>query len=600
MRKTIKGLSAILMTSVLAVSASAAAMTASASTLTIKNATVEQEDKSTHLYNAYAVMTGTLASDGKTLSNLEWGDGVNSDAFVAALKSFDNTTFGTLATTGESATNVAAKLKNYSNVEGLAKVFNTSGILVASKANALTKHADGKYGSDDIANGWYIVTDSIATNAKTPNDDTGITNVRSANLLQIVGNTQVEPKYSVPSLEKKIIEGSDEVDANQANIGDIITYQIKVPVPDMTGYNKYFYIVEDTLSKGLNYNNNSVSISYGGSSTPLTLDSDGAGGSETGDYYVNTSAYNETTGTKIEIVFENFLTKFKSVDAGTDIIITYTATLNDNAVITNAGNPNNAKLHYSNDPNHNYNGKSSSNPDEPSDTDVMGETPNDVVKTYTTAIKIKKVDQDGNPLKGATFTLTADNLNKVIVSAGTTFTEAADGTYWKLKNGSYTSVAPDTATLSAAAKAEYENDGKKYKKVETAPTSTAATTSGTTKTIVGTVDDSGILTFTGLGAGTYTLEETGVPDGYNKAQNVSFTLGNSPAPTLTAPNWTNTNTNFTTEDNMYAISIQNNKGIELPTTGGVGTTIFYIIGGLMISGALVLLIVKKRMSIKEK
>ena len=51
---------------------------------------------------------------------------------------------------------------------------------------------------------------------------------------------------------------------------------------------------------------------------------------------------------------------------------------------------------------------------------------------------------------------------------------------------------------------------------------------------------------------------------------------------------------------MYAISIQNNKGIELPTTGGVGTTIFYIIGGLMISGALVLLIVKKRMSIKEK
>ena len=194
----------------------------------------------------------------------------------------------------------------------------------------------------------------------------------------------------------------------------------------------------------------------------------------------------------------------------------------------------------------------------------------------------------------------ADNLNKVIVSAGTTFTEAADGTYWKLKNGSYTSVAPDAATLSAAAKAEYENDGKKYKKVETAQTSTAATTSGTTKTIVGTVDDSGILTFTGLGAGTYTLEETGVPDGYNKAQDVSFTLGNSPAPTLTAPNWTNTNTNFTTEDNMYAISIQNNKGIELPTTGGVGTTIFYIIGGLMISGALVLLIVRNRMSIKEK
>ena len=53
-------------------------------------------------------------------------------------------------------------------------------------------------------------------------------------------------------------------------------------------------------------------------------------------------------------------------------------------------------------------------------------------------------------------------------------------------------------------------------------------------------------------------------------------------------------------DEYFEFNIANNKGVTLPGTGGVGTTIFYIIGGLMISGALVLLIVKKRMSIKEK
>ncbi len=93
--------------------------------------------------------------------------------------------------------------------------------------------------------------------------------------------------------------------------------------------------------------------------------------------------------------------------------------------------------------------------------------------------------------------------------------------------------------------------------------------------------DGNVISFTGLGKGTYTLVENTVPTGYNGAADVTFTVAGD--------NYTTTNLEQTAE-------VTNNKGAELPSTGGIGTTIFYIIGAILVIGAGVLLVTRRRMS----
>ena len=91
--------------------------------------------------------------------------------------------------------------------------------------------------------------------------------------------------------------------------------------------------------------------------------------------------------------------------------------------------------------------------------------------------------------------------------------------------------------------------------------------------------------FKGLAAGTYTLVESTVPAGYNKAADTDVTI-------------TNKSVEATNLD--QDAKIENNKGVELPSTGGMGTTILYIVGGIMVAGAIVVLITKKRVNSIEK
>ena len=388
----------------------------------------------------------------------------------------------------------------------------------------------------------------------------------------------------------------------------------------MTGYNKYFFIVDDKLSPGLTYNPDSINISIEGVSGDLKKDENGVYtdyATDNADYYVKSSEYSIEDGTEIKIVFENFLEnmKNKGVTAGKDVTITYTATLNKDANIvstgTNAGNPNTANLVYSNNPNHSYKGITDENPDTPdypdepnpgtpgdpnNPADVVGETPEDKVNTYTTAIRIKKVDQDGQPLKGASFTLEGTKLKSVRVVTGSQFEQANDGTYWKLKNGSYTLTDP--SALSEKEQNKYESTTQKYKKIPA--NATVLNAEGEPLKITATVDDDGYLTFSGLNAGSYTLKETGVPSGYNKAEDIAFTLA-AEVKDKDSATWTNSSNVFgrLDSDAMFPTEIENVKGTTLPTTGGIGTKLFYIIGGLLVSGSLVLLITKKRMGAKE-
>lgn len=606
--KTNKRLLALLTSGLLAVVPVAAtgltAFAAGTSTLTITDT-----DTASHTYNAYQIIKGTKV-DGK-LTELTFGDGVNSATLISTL----NTNAAALGintiasnATAQYVAEELSKITDADKIEKLAKLFNTSGVLTTTKT-ALTKSTD-TYSASTFDDGWYLVLDESTLNgANTPT-------VRSANLLQIVGNTEVNAKHSLPTLEKYILEDTDsdgdieEIKANTAAIGDTVAYEIKTQVPDVTGYDKYFFIVEDTLSEGLTFDPDSIAVKVGtdvltkDTSSKATAYTEAAGG----EYYVDTTAV--TGGTQIKVVFEDFLSYVEAEEIAKDtpVIITYNATLNEDASTDpEVGNPNTAKLVYSNDPNFDYQGQGTDVPYEPEEEDptaetpgdVVGETPEDKVNTFTTAIKLIKIDQDGLSLKGATFKLTSDDLNKVEIVSTATFTADSNGTYWKLNNGSYTKVDP--SGLSDALKAKYESTSAKYKKVVSAAVENTAAKVGsdTAKSVSATVDDSGILTITGLDAGTYTLTETGVPTGYNKAEDITFTISANVIDENSVT-WSNNKSTLDTTEKLFPITIENRQGAVLPTTGGIGTKLFYILGSLLVAGSVVLLVTKKRMGAREE
>ncbi|MBR5683473.1 MAG: isopeptide-forming domain-containing fimbrial protein [Ruminococcus sp.] len=593
--KTNKRTLAILTAGLLAVTPMAmTGMTAFAATITVNKVT---GDSVTHVYKAYPIITGTISGD--KLTAMVWATGLDKNVLATALTAFDTahstskfTSFNASTTSPEQFATMLEGLTD-AQKEDLAKVFNTANIFTG--AGTALDGSGSAYTATGLDDGWYVIKDETASL-------TG--SARSANILEVRGDTPaITPKFSLPTLEKKIVDstGANPQDANTAAIGDVVYYKISTEVPDMTGYNKYFFIVSDTLSSGLTYNINSLVVKYGtGAGTAFNEDTDGPiENADTGDYYLDIS------GGTIRVVFEDFRNNMalKSIAAGTPITITYNATLNSQANTSpTVGNPNTAKLIYSNDPNVTYTGTPGTTPDEPASGEPKGETPEDKVNTYTTAIKIKKVDQDGQPLKGATFKLTGANLKKVETVSGATFTEDnTNGTYWKLSNGSYTTTDP--TTLTNEQKALYDSLTTKYTKTPVAALEQTAAIAGTDTvvSVSATVDDSGILTFTGLNAGDYTLEETGVPTGYNKADEISFTIGTSAINEYSVI-WTNSNsTAFSAmdADNMFPTTITNRKGSILPTTGGIGTKLFYIIGGMLVAGSVVLLVTKKRMGTKE-
>ena len=219
----------------------------------------------------------------------------------------------------------------------------------------------------------------------------------------------------------------------------------------------------------------------------------------------------------------------------------------------------------------------------------MGEAPEQVTNTYTTGIKLFKTNENDVKLTGAEFQITGENMVVVLVS-GDVFVEDAGGTYYKLNNGSYTETVPNQSNES-----EYASTTTKY--IKTTINNTDMDSSSVD--VRAFVDENGYLTFEGLGEGTYTIEEVTVPVGYNKAANTVVTIEWNPEAVDPAKMWTATVGGeplaFNDGEGVFDLTIKNQSGSELPSTGGMGTTIFYIVGGALVLFAVVLLVTKKRM-----
>ena len=362
------------------------------------------------------------------------------------------------------------------------------------------KASDGDLTFDGVKLGYYLVYPRGAADIKS-----GYASICS--LQSTTPDAEIEVKATYPTIDK-------EVDDPSVEVGQTVTFTVTGQVPDTTGYTEYKYIVTDTMTKGLKFDGTgSVKVTIGGADN-------------TGYKSLKDSGENG-------FILEYDMTEFQG-SVGEKIVITYTATVTDDAVCEVTTNS--AKLKYSNDPRH------------ATDSDYLGETPRVEKEVYSSKIKVIKIDNatpDTKNLEGAEFCLRSAT--------------PSDAQYYKYTEG-------DDTTPS---------------KVEWVATEEEAT-KVTTKA-------DGTAEFTGLEDGTYYLREIKAPAGYSLLDHdVEITVAG---------------TQDKDKGKMVGVTVEekivNVPGKLLPKTGGTGTTILYIVGGILVVGAGILLITKKRVEDEE-
>lgn len=548
-----------------------------------------------HTYKIYQLATGTLSADESTLSDIEKGSSAKSN------------------TTVENITALAGKTGAELGTAALA--------LVDPSKSVETVTGNGKtIAVNNLKAGYYVVTDEYTDSAADHDGDT-----LSRAMVRLVKDTEITPKNTTVPSEKKINTGNvnkkavdnEDVDYNTANVGDNVPYVVESVVPDMTDYTKFYFVLRDTLSAGLTYNGD-MKVYIG--ETELEPD----------DYTVYTTASTKVNGgTYIEVVLKNFIQHKEKKGAKIDFI--YSATVNKEAVVGNAGNPNTENIVFSSDPTTTPEGDKD-NPDKPSgmteENNPTGTTPTttDEVKTYLTGIELLKIDATtGDALEGVVFSISGKGTKTTVHKEKRhVFEEDEKGTYWLLKNGTYTTETPNTEATTVwtcydengerisgthedgahTSKCTYKTTkGNADDYVSTATkyslhTYTEETTENTPVTVsaTATTGSDGKITFTGLAAGKYTITELNTLDGYNLLTSpIELTIAFDGTALSGKFTYTSTGavvqeTPQNTEEGVVKLTVKNSKGTVLPSTGGIGTTIFYVVGSILVLAAAGLLI----------
>ena len=520
---------------------------------------VSGENKPTagHTYDIYQIFTGDL-EDG-VLANIKYGANYTPN--------------------GKAAGDLVDKsvLDSITDARAFAKSIVDNDQLTGDAAAVLNE--ENGWEAKGLDAGYYLVVE------KTVADDLPEGETLSAYIIKVLDNVVMSPKSGITSLDKIIsnddnkIHNSLDITADgkfdNVSIGSNVEFTLKTPI--LTNANDFdfcYFIISDKLCDGFTFNKD-IAVTIGGEDAVLGED------------------YTVFTGDEADgYTFRVALLKANE-NEGEDVIVTYTALLNDKAVIGEIdGNPNRANLTYSNNPEYDYedtheNGKPKDEYKPP-----LGVTVDIWTRTYTTGIKVVKVDENGNALPGATFKLEGVNVVGVLVKQEV-FTESENGEYWLLKNGFYTKDDPATEGMDTSV---YADVNKKYEK--TVVTRQDSVT--TDEMVEGTVGANGVIIFDGLGEGTFTITETVTPAGYNTIAPFNVVIEwDAPEQGSKDCNWTVKVADEEiemNEDGVFAFEVVNHSGIELPETGGIGTTIFYIVGAALVIGAVVILVTRKRMS----
>lgn len=371
-----------------------------------------------HTYEAYQILSGDLSADKATLSNIKWGEGIKAEGQTAL---------------GGDAAGYAKKLADMgNNSKELKEQAQIIGANLASASGSVTvTDPDAKNVISNLKPGYYLIKDK----------DDSLQGQESYTefILHVTDDVDANVKADVPSVEKKVKDTNDTTgettgwqDSADYDIGDDVPFQLTATLANnIESYKTYSLKFNDTLSKGLDYNNDAV----------IKL-----GDKDVTSYF--TPSYDATAKT-LTFTCDNILA-FGATNSD-KIVVEYTAKLNENAVIGAAGNPNTVYLDFSNNPNNGGEGD-------------RGKTPEDKVIVFTYKLTVNKVDKENKPLTGAEFSLFKKvngkeelvEVKKILSTnaEGTVFgfTGLDDGTYvlreTKTPDG-YNSIEDQTFTISA-------------------------------------------------------------------------------------------------------------------------------------------------------
>ena len=393
--------------------------------------------------------------------------------------------------------------------------------------------------TQNVPAGYYLIKD--ADNSYNDKHD-----AYTQFIVEVAGNVNFKPKTDYPTVEKKVKENSKETgttgdygerynDVADYSIGDAVPFKLIGSVPDMSQYS--------TSYKYTFHDTLANSLKAPDKADVKVYMSSNKAGSGKQDITSNFTV--TVSGQEITVHTED-LKAIDGISAGKYILVEYSAVLNSNAAINNdnvadtdKGNINKVYLTYSNNPRNES---------------EAGKTPEDTVIVFTYKIEATKVDgETSKELQGVTFRIYKMSGDDKL------YAQVAEG---KLKD--WITTADDNCVLTSG------KDGK--------------------------------FSLAGLDDGTYFIEEINPLPGYNSIDPVEIQVngktnngqdGNGATSELTSVTFT---VGGKTEN---AITIVNNAGTTLPSTGGMGTTVFYVVGGGLMAVAVVLLVTKKRMENKR-
>ncbi len=525
------------------------AVPAFANTATTYSVTIDQNtsDTGVHTYAAYQIFAGTLSST-KVLSDITWGSGVDQTALTDSVKSAIASALGIDSSDAGDAAKVAAALSGKKDDGTEAQSFASAISAALSEKPEATATGAGDQTIDGLTGGYYLIKDN--------SNPTGTSASQTRYLLKVLENEKIQVKSSVPTVEKKVTDVNDTTattstgDSADYDIGDTIPFTLTATLGDgIANYKQYYLKFTDTMSTGLTYTTGSatVTVDYDGdlgttidevTLTGYDFTAGDATTLETADGTKDTVAATPYTLTINDLFTAEGITK-ANLKSGSKVIVTYNAALNDSAKIGAAGNPNEVTLTYSSNPNY-----------EGAGTPPTSETPKD---------------------RNVVFTYELDTTKYLGSINGDKSTEAEFTLKKEMKDGTLRDV---TLTKDANNK---------------------------------------LYSAKGIDDGRYILTETKAPDGYNLitdtvtyngqtyAHSVEITLdathsdGDLPALTaLSSKVGASEAVDGNLSTGVVTASIVDKAGNELPSTGGIGTKIFYEAGIAMIAAAGIILVLKKR------